>query len=83
MLGELKHCTEDQLVQFFYEIITRPGPLTVFSQTELDQLEAEQLRRTLKTLASDEVPPQVQADVIEEFLANRNRIVAEKIQEQL
>jgi hypothetical protein len=52
MLGELQNCTDAQLIDYFYRIITRPGPVSEFSHGELDQIEAEEARRLAEKVAS-------------------------------
>ena len=45
MLGPLTNLTDDQLLNYTATILSRPGELSAFDLTELEQLNFELLRR--------------------------------------
>jgi hypothetical protein len=45
MFGDLRTCTEHQLLEFFQTILAKPGPLTARDETEIRQIEEEIERR--------------------------------------
>jgi hypothetical protein len=42
---DLRKCSDEQLVEFFYLLITKPGDISIIDQEEFDRLNTEELRR--------------------------------------
>jgi len=48
MFGDLTKCTDNDLMEIFLLILSRPGAMTAFDRTEIHQIDVELTRRRSK-----------------------------------